>query len=194
VGVGLLGDPWEQGLAYARDAVTPPLTDPGGANEGLLRETAALHVLVVSDTDDHSGGDVADYLDALAAVQPGAGFVTVHAMTGQVAGCSGPAGVAGPAPRYEQAVALTGGRSTSICDMEWEDWLAGVAWQPPHVDGRFGLSAEPVPETLEVEVDGAPVTAGWSLDPYDPVIVFEAGAIPALGSEVTVRYARAGDC
>ncbi len=192
--VGLLGDPWERGLLYARDAVTAPLTDPGGPNEGLLRDTASLHVLVVSDTDDHATDDVLDLVETIAAAKPAPDFLTVHGMTGQWAGCSWWYADADPADRYETAIDATGGASASICDLDWEAWFEAIVWPPPHVDGVFPLSDEPVPETLEIEVDGAPASGGWSLDPYTPAVVFAPDAIPGLGAQVVVRYVRQGEC
>lgn len=194
VGVGLLGDPWERGLLFVRDALTPPMTDPGGPNDGLLRDSASLHVLVLSDADDHSLDDPLDYVDALVALKPSAGFVTVHGMTGQMAGCTSLYAAADPADRYETAIAGTGGASSSICVMDWDEWFETIHWLPPLAGGIFPLSEKPVAATLEVQVDGAPVTAGWSLDPWTPAVVFEPGETPLLGAQVVVRYVSQGEC
>jgi hypothetical protein len=66
--IGTGGDGDEHPMEAILTALTPPLTDPGGCNEGFLREDALLVVVIITDEeDDHETLDVACDMT----VQPG---------------------------------------------------------------------------------------------------------------------------
>ena len=99
------------------NGTSPP--SPPGANAGFLRPDAALFLIMVSDEDDKSFGDVG-YYRRLFENYKGPGFenrISVSAIVGPGPdGCSSTRGVADAGERYEELVADTGGISVSICD------------------------------------------------------------------------------
>ncbi len=58
----------------------------------------------------------------------------------------------------------------------------------------FELTQLPVPETIEVQVDGIRTTTGWQYDASINSIVFDRDHIPAGGSTIEVEYALMPDC
>jgi len=57
--VGISGHWWERPVSAAVEALSPALNEPGGCNEGFLRDDAILVVTIVSD-DTQYEGDVDD--------------------------------------------------------------------------------------------------------------------------------------
>jgi hypothetical protein len=182
VAVGTAGAGTEQGLRYAAEALTPPLAVPGGANDGFLRPAAALRVVFLSDQDDQSPDAVAAYVETLQAVKDSPAQVTLHALT------------ALPAPRYEQAVAMSGGVTVDVVTEDWVARLGELAQLSAHWIDTFVLDGLPVEEGIEVDLDGVPVHEGWSFDPDLNAVVFEFPYVPDDGDVVTVRYPVIGGC
>ena len=58
----------------------------------------------------------------------------------------------------------------------------------------FELTQLPVPETIEVQVDGIRTTTGWEYDASINSIVFERDHIPSAGSTIEVEYTLMPDC
>jgi hypothetical protein len=56
------------------------------------------------------------------------------------------------------------------------------------------LTDIPVPETIEVQVDGITTVQGWSYNPVDNSVDFEQDFVPEGGSTIDVDYALMGDC
>ena len=75
VTVGTDGSRYEQGYEAAS------LATATGQNPGFLRNTARLHLVILSDEDDQSPGKLPAYLDTLTD-RAGAGGLTVHAIVG----------------------------------------------------------------------------------------------------------------
>lgn len=189
VQVGTNGSGFEQGLHAAMLAVSPPLVF--GANNGFLRDEAALAIVVVSDENDSSPLEVSQYVDVLTGLKAVTNApVIISAITGGAMGCQDPSGdqSATPAPRYQQAVAATGGVDASICDPDWGTKLRTVGEAALLAGGRFVLRGQPIPETVAVSVNGAPRTSGWRYDSTGNAVVFEGAGAPAVGSTVTVTY------
>jgi hypothetical protein len=76
---GTMGDPDERPIQRALESLAPELQGLGGANEGFLRESGPLVVVIVTDEEDDlealtewgSEGDPADWREAFAATQDG---------------------------------------------------------------------------------------------------------------------------
>jgi hypothetical protein len=168
-------------------------------NAGFHRRDARLSVLLATDRDDESAGAVDRYLDHLWALKAFERHrVSVSALTGGANGCSGPGGIATPAPRSVEAARRGAGVTASVCGTDWADTLQTIGdrmFGPPL---RYPLTATPDPATLEVRIDGAVVppttpegTRFWSyrnggveMTPLAPQIA---------GSTVRVAYAVACD-
>ncbi len=173
------------GLQTGLEALSPPLTDPGGSNEGFLRANAGLRVLYVSDSDDASNDDVADYVAAYQALLADPDELVFSAIVDTAT-----------AVRYPEAAQHTGGLVEDIINPNWINTLIG--WLPLCKcigdDYSVELSQVPVEETIEVEVNGIPVTCGWYYDGIYNAVVFEPDFAPDQGDSVTIRYNILGTC
>jgi hypothetical protein len=180
--VGTGGAGTEQGLLQAATAVTPPQTEPGGANSGFLRAEAGLRVLFFGDEDDQSPEIVPEYVDTLQATKANPAAVRLDAL------------VCPAAPRYDLAVAMTGGTATDLCTAGWTDELPTLAGAASSPRDTFVLSEPPVEATLQVELDGAPVYEGWTYVEAFNAVLFDETHLPDDGDVVTIRYQVMGEC
>jgi len=194
VQVGASGSGSEKGLQYGSAAITPPLAAPGGPNDGFLREEAGLRVIFVSDENDQSSDTVQAYVNLFLSLKVNPDHVVLSGITGQLSGCNGAGGNADSAPRYEQAVTLTGGISESICMPSWVNALSNLAWLSMSWQDTFQLSQEPVIETIDVELNNVPVYVGWDYDEVLRSVVFQPDYVPDTGDLISIRYNLLGDC
>lgn len=191
VSVGTAGQGPEAGLASAAEALS--LCDAGEPNAGFRRPEALLHVLFVSDADDRSeawlGDDPAGAFLAFLADESGRTGLPARAsgLYGPVpSGCVSADGTASAAYRYETVVVGSGGVGVSICEPDLGPVIealseASIAWQTV-----FALEQAPIPGTLHVEVDGAVVTEGFTVDATPPAVRFDAPPPPF--AVIVVRY------
>ncbi|MCA9554919.1 MAG: choice-of-anchor D domain-containing protein [Myxococcales bacterium] len=183
--VGIGGSGIEQGLEAMASAFQ--LAESGqGFNQGLLRAGAGRVVVIVSDEDDQSPAPVAAYLAELRRRAPD-GFTTAM-VSGQASGCINQSngGVATPAWRYEEFAGLTGGLSESICS-SWAQTLANIGQAAFGLKVSFSTTQRADPtETIEVWVNGQPVSSGWHFDPGSSAVVFDQP--PAEGAVIEVEY------
>ncbi len=164
-------------------------TPAGGCNEGLLRSDASLHLLAVSDDAEQSVNSWSYYLEQFQEHVGGSGQLFVHAVGGDYPhGCDGAAFYSGV---YEATVE-TAGLFLSICEA---DWTAGFqALAQVLANCRFLLSERPVPDTIEVRVEGITVE-GWSYDRDSNAVVFDQGeAAPEFRETVEIEYTLQGEC
>lgn len=186
VQVGTRGNRDEQGLEAARLAVTPD------RNPGFLRPQARLQIVVLSDEDDQSPGEVGAILGELAERAGEQGMV-VHGIVGDLPrGCASGTSAADAGARYVEAIDATGGIRESLCVEDYGPMLGRLALELSSRLEQFGLAAIPRPDTLRVDVDGVRIPErgidGWTFDPGDNAVVFHGWAIPADGSTIEVRY------
>ncbi len=211
----LVGRPWiitdsaetpEAALASALEVGTasaPPaagfhtaalaLSDAAGANRGFRRAEAGLLVVFLSDGDDQSdtflGPDpTGAFLDVLAADEARSGRAArVSAVVGDVPdGCRSDIGNAQAGVRYTAVADATGGIVESICAADFALVAASLGGAAAEWPTRFALREVPEAGSMRVEVDGARVDTGWSLDLAAPALVFEAP--PAADAEIHVVY------
>ncbi|MDF1565158.1 MAG: VWA domain-containing protein [Deltaproteobacteria bacterium] len=189
----------EQGFSAALAALTEPLIS--GANAGFLREGADLAVIIVSDEDDNSLGDVDHYARRFKALK-GVGnedTVSVSVVVGErPSGCVSPDDVgilwaeADNGERYHQVAALTGGIDASVCAADYRATLEELGLRFSGLRRIFPLSASPRVATLRVTVDGLAVprdaAAGWTYDGPTLSIQFLGNYVPPPGSVVEIRY------
>lgn len=189
----------EEGLRAMMAALTPPLTDL--ENAGFLRETAALAVIVVSDEDDGSLGDPAQYVRFLAGFKgPGRQVnVSLSAVVGGLPdGCVTPGeenifgADAKPAERYLQVVQATGGLIGDICAANFAPFVEGLATSLAGLRRFFPLSAPPGAGSVRVTVNGAVVPEsaglGWTLRAAERGVEFAGAYLPPPGAEVRIEY------
>ncbi len=181
---GIFGSDFERGFDSAYLALS------NSANPDFLRENAALVLVFVSDEPEQSillGSQTSDYVEWFQSLKSSPAELMMSDITGGEIGCSGDAGDAGPGGRYPLASAATGGGSGSICDADWGATIQDLAVETSLLAGFFVLSNVPLPSSVEVMIEGAPAT-GWTFDEATNAVVFEQGAEPAEGVEVTVIY------
>ena len=183
----------------------------GGPNRGFLRPNAKLAIIWVSDEEDHSPGELSEYLSFFKSLKaPGQvrGYAIVgdpSSETNVTGGCggwtpntgpfTGPAQGGEPAPRYANMAKLLGGSWYSICDFGNEagsnptllEQIGADAFKPTQV---FPLSQEPVQGTVTVLVDGQPCTSGWTYDDAQEALVFDptGGCFPGPNANVEITY------
>ncbi len=194
---------WSQSLRAMVAALTDPaLNAPGMPNSGFLRPGAALAVIVVSDGDDESIGEVPYYSRLLRSVK-GPGYenlISFSAIAGTVPdGCWPPGeetffgSKAAPAVRLTDMVRRTGGVFASICDKTFESSLIRIAQALNTLKRIFPLSLKADPGTLSVMVNGVPIPKdpvnGWTWRPEINSIAFEGDFVPPPGAEVRLFYA-----
>jgi hypothetical protein len=197
VQVGIEGAGPEAGLGAAWLATTEPLTSEG--NRGFLRPDSLLHIVLVSDSDDHSedlfepwlsqGESAVDFfLDFLDERGESSGHAPiVSAVAGEIpTGCYGLTGRAQPANDYHAVVDATGGVFASICAGDMAPVLEGLGTASLIYADTFLLQAEPTPETIKVWVDGERVSDGWGWQESPSALVFEQP--PPPDASILVRY------
>jgi hypothetical protein len=190
VGVGTAGSGTEQPLAFGYAGITSPLTDPGGANEGFVREEAGLALVILTDEDDQSGGGASDWINAFQALKSDPDRVVVSGITGLLGGCA----TAYAAPIISGVVAGTGGVESSICDEDWSGVLSAVAGLVTGPARVFGLSQPAVALSVTVTIDGEPQPEGWHYDELANAVEFDAAHVPLPESEITITYELVGEC
>lgn len=161
-----------------------------GCNSPWYRDAAQLSALGITDSALGDGKAWSTDLAKLTAVKADPALLTVHAAAGDVPG--GCVGAEAGDGLYEMTIA-TGGTFASICKSDFASdlWAGTVAGKEPAVWAV--LSRPPVPERIEVRVDGLR-RDGWTYDASSNGIVFDWGAVPAVGAEVEVDYAVQGPC
>lgn len=201
VGVGTDGSTLEMGLETAWQAAQNP---------DFVRQDASLSVLVVSDEEDSSPRPINDYLNDFFAAKGGRSEKTFNfsaiTVTNEAVCTSEQAAASRPGERYVDAAWQTHGVIGNLCAApeELADTLGDFSLTASRLQRRFLLSDRPDVSSLEVTVqdEGAdpeiiPCDAGeWSYalvagpDGATPAVVFDAAAIPPVGSSIVVRYTR----
>lgn len=153
------------------------------------REDAFWHIVHVSDEPEASGISWSSYVGDLHARRGDPDMVRVHGVVGPSEGC----GSAAPGYGYLEAVGVSGGRELSICDpmAGHVDTLSEAVLDVENrvIDGRMVLSMDPIPPTLEVEVEGRVLADdAWLYDPTTNAVVVDEGARPEVGESLTVTY------
>ena len=163
----------------------------GGCNEGLVRDSAKLNLVGVSDEPEQSVNSWSYYLTLFQSYKDDPDDVIIHAVGGDYpSGCSGASAYTG---MYEATVA-TGGQFLSICASDWASHLTSLAEAAAATLDTFQLTADAVPETVQVRIDGVTSTLGWEYDQGQNAVIFQTEYIPEGGSTIEVEYALMGDC
>jgi len=188
VNVGTNGSWEEKGFEFGVEALTlaAAQTSP---NDGFFRDEAGLRVVFVGDEDDQSTGTVGDWLQQFASYKLNPDHVVLHGFSGEGTGCSGVGGNADPAVRFTQAITATGGLSFPICDLDWSPHLVDLGAGVDFWADTFPLTSTPIQASLEVEVNGVLVQAGWTFEPAINAVVFDLADVPLNGDLVDISYA-----
>ena len=171
-------------------------TEAGGCNNDFLRDDAQLNLVGVSDEPEQSSKSWDSYVSAFQNYKEDPEKVVFHAIGGDVpGGCLGGDGSsAEPYTGYFDAVEATGGIFLSICDADWGEYLEALAEASTGSGNTFTLSMTPVPDTIEVRVDGIEVTEGWMYIAESNAVYFYESYVPEGGSTIDISYALYGEC
>ncbi|MFH1463353.1 MAG: hypothetical protein ABIO70_03100 [Pseudomonadota bacterium] len=191
VQVGTDGAGPEAGLAAALVALDDEHL--AGPNRGFRRPEALLHVVAVSDSDDHSDEVMEDdpataLLAELDAQSEVSGLPSLFsAVAGDLPdGCAGITGRAPAAEVYAGVVEATGGVFASICTPDMDPVVRGLGVASLIYPDTFTLQARPDPDTLAVWVDARRLMDGWDLRSEPPAVEFDEP--PPADASVWVRY------
>lgn len=163
----------------------------GGCNEGLVRDEAKLNLVGVSDEPEQSVNNYAYYVSLFQSLKDNPDDVVFHAIGGDYpTGCGSAQAYTG----FYEATVATGGLFLSICATDWGSHLEELAEGSAADLNTFELTDWPVPDTIEVRIDGVRTTVGWSYDASNNAIEFEDDYVPEGGSTIEIEYALYGDC
>lgn len=188
--VGSFGDREEQGLLAMELAISDDLLN--GANAGLVRDSADLAVIVLSDEDDQSPDAPSDYVSTLRSFK-GEGRSRLSAVVGQLPeGCASPYAAADAAERYLEVATSTEGVQASICREDFGDTMKALALNALGLQDTFVLGHVPEPTTIEVRLDGVLLHEraenGWTYDAGQNAVVLDGFAVPGPGQAIEIRY------
>ncbi|MCB9665507.1 MAG: choice-of-anchor D domain-containing protein [Alphaproteobacteria bacterium] len=181
-------------------ALATLLDVPGDCNQRFRRPGAVLQVILVSDERDQSSGFLSrpntywrNWVDQLRTYAVLPELLRIHGVVDEAAECGDDIDPASSgAEGYLEAVAETGGSLADVCDAPTEaipDLLDGFTARVYH----FPLSeAQPIPETITVDLDGVRLTSGWRYEPALNVVVLDDA--PPPDAEIVLTYAVVGDC
>ena len=181
--VGISGSGFETGL----EAMTAALDEAdfgNGFNADLIRPSAALVVIIVSDEDDQSALTAPQYATDLIRRTPNGVLVAV--VSGQFMGCASSAGFADPAPKYENFLTFFGNSvSASIC-ADWGQTLSALGGEAFGLRRSFRLAITPAPVPAPVvRVNGSVVQPpAYQIVGQDVVFANP----PREGAEIVVEY------
>jgi hypothetical protein len=166
-------------------------TGTGDCNDGLIRDEATLNLVGVSDEPEQSVNNYTYYVSLFQSLKDNPDDVVMHAIGGDYpSGCGSASAYTG----FYEATVATSGQFLSICAVDWGAHLEDLAEGSTADLTVFVLTEYPIPETIEVKVDGTTTTLGWTYDPSTNAITFDADYVPDGGSTIVIGYALYGDC
>lgn len=178
-------------------------------NNGFLRQSSFLAVVIVDNSDDFSGNGrcvgcnvsgrynaptldpvsvYVDFLDNITGTSGATARYNVSAMTQIAQTCQGN----GNMIRIMELVQNTNGVLGDICQADFGPSLAEIADKIAVLSSQFFLDRIPEVGTISVEVNGVPVVQdalnGWTYESAANSILFHGTAIPQQGAEIYVDY------
>jgi hypothetical protein len=198
VQVGTCGAGYEMGLETAAMALTPPLSDAGGANEGFLRSDAYLSIIFVSDEEDSSPLTTSGYVNTFRSIKGNRSrdiFNASALVVTNAEDCTEEQLNAGAtrSDRYADVATQTDGVVGSICSGDFATIVTELSLATSRLTDTFYLSESPEVATIVVGIDGEELPCedgAWSYDKVDsrPAIVFDRSQLPPPGSQITASY------
>ena len=88
----------------------------------------------------------------------------------------------------------TGGLFLSICATDFGAHLESIAEGSVSENRVFELTLEPVPETIDVRIDGVSTSAGWVYQSSGNYVEFDEDHIPEPGTSLDIEYVLAANC
>lgn len=177
------------GGSYTEALLTPTRnavdnTDPGECNAGFMRSNAMLHIIMVSDEPEQSGGNYSDFVNDIIAKKGNANNVRLSAIYN-------PSHHSG---RYVGAANDTGGLLFHITDSSWANSnnLQLIA-QASVIADKYDLDQPAVESTVEVYINGYLVQGNWVYDETQQAVLFTSNP-PGEGDITEIHYAAMAEC
>ena len=177
------------GGSYTEALLTPTRnavenTDPGECNAGFMRSNAMLHIIMVSDEPEQSGGNYTDLVNDIIAKKGSASNVRLSAIYN-------PSHHSG---RYVGAANDTGGLLFHITDSSWANAnnLQLIA-EASIVADKYDLDQPAVESTVEVYINGYLVQSNWVYDPDQQAVIFTSNP-PGEGDITEIHYSAMAEC
>ena len=183
--VGTSGYHLEMGQEMAKSSL-----GPGGALEkGFVRKDATLSIVVISDEDDYSPLTEVEYYDFFASIKEEDLFF-FHSVVGVglYPGCTVEVG-----DRYLDQSLYTGGSSLDIC-AAWGASLTTLANPVYIIPSIYPLTKPAIPSTVEVYLDGYPVSKGWYYDSSVNAVYFTDISVISGEDSLHVMYDYSAEC
>jgi hypothetical protein len=167
-----------------------------GYNVGFLRDDASLHVVVISDENDHSDTPaIGEFVNYLTTLKWSEDMVTFSSIVSPDPVCPDASEVGA---EYSAVTNAVGGIHWSICSTEWGALLEQLGIQASGLKREYFLSALPVPDSITVSVVEGGVTytflegdveAGgdWTYNSTRNSVTFNE-YVPGALAEVYVEY------
>ncbi len=152
--------------------------------QSWARPNAYLAVVYVSDEEDFSAGNVAQYTNALRAIKANAGYIKPYSIvTTELVGNQWET----IGTRY---IEHTNNMNGVVADIHrpFYDTLSDFGGSILNLLDTFPLSSTPIDNQIRITLNGQELTSGWTYDPVNRVIRFDPTAIPDAGSIVIAYY------
>jgi len=151
-----------------------------------MRSDAYFVVVYISDEEDQSPKSPQEYLARLLQSKQdlGAGYVKAYSIV-NTGTCQQLNGITCGYQRYAYQSQQTNGTVADI-KQNFASVLRDMSDSILNLLDTFPLAHDPVMSSVEVYVNGSRVMSGWSIE--NRQLKFDASAIPAVGSDVRVRY------
>lgn len=186
----------ERGLASLKLALSEDMLD--SYNKGFLRDEAYLAIIVLSDENDYSDGNTAEYVHLLDELKP----QKENRNKGWVANfigiikddplCSTYYGIIDVGTRYMDLVSASNGTNFNICDSNLSTAIKNINIRLEKIMTDYPLETKPNVATIKVWVDGVLLEQnndnGWSYNEDKNVVSFHGSAVPAADVEIKIDY------
>ncbi|MBI4370636.1 MAG: VWA domain-containing protein [Elusimicrobia bacterium] len=184
--VGISGSSYEMGL----DAISWALYFQKDYNAGFLRDTAGLHIVVVSDeNDEYSATKKEQLAKELIELGQQRGQISSSSISPMKPNCSTDEGA-----EYLYLTEHVGGFSYPICLADWSPTLDDLGNQLVQLKKEFYLTQDPYDQTFTIVVitpDGTVSNvpaADYSYNEERNSIIFDDDKVPPEGSTIAVVY------
>ncbi len=177
------------GGSYTESLLTPVSravenTDPGECNAGFMRPNAMLHIIMVSDEPEQSGGNYSDFVNDIIAKKGNAANVRMSAIYDPGRHNN----------RYVGAANDTGGLLFNITDTSWSNAnnLQLIA-EASVIADKYDLDQPAVESSIEVYINGYFVQGNWYYDEAQQAVFFDSNP-PGEGDTIEIRYSVLAEC
>lgn len=177
-------------------------TDPGGylngAGKGFWREDALLVFIALTNEDDKSVVQPAQFVEIMNQRKPRfedgsqSWFLNVLGIVELGGGCPTHAEYEEPSIDWMEIARLSGGRQASICSSDFSPAIVDIRQRIVQILTDFELKKKPNIDTIVVTVDGQLVPRsnvnGWDYVPEGNLIRFYGSAVPGANAKIVVDF------